>query len=181
MAPGEVDPRIRPPLGGSAIVVCSRRTHRRVDRRLQSGATLSVELAVDTKHAVEGLAQMQEAALVLFVGVEENFIRLQAVTKHGGRASQASRVDLRSQLDQDATGDALEGDLVIGHCLRGHSGEVLAREPIEDGIDLLKSPLGGPTPPHPTIRTHVCSVTNVCSGVKQIYRQIAPTTARAAP
>src|SRR5439155_21632239 len=75
-------------------------------------------------------------------------------------------------LGLDPTADALQGDLVVSHCLGRHGGEVLFDELVEDRIDLLEGLLGGPIPPHPTHRTHVCSVANRCSGVKQIYRQI---------
>ena len=104
LAARDVDPSIRPSLGRGAIVVSSRRTHHRVDSCLQSGAAFSVELSVDAKHAVEGLAQMKEAAIVLFVGVFVNLIRLQAVTQHGGRATQAARIEVFGCRDENALG-----------------------------------------------------------------------------
>src|SRR2546428_12726869 len=78
--------------------------HHRVDSCLQSGAAFSVELSVDAKHAVEGLAQIKEAAIVLFVGVFENLIRLQAVPQHSGRATQAARIEVFGCRDENALG-----------------------------------------------------------------------------
>src|SRR5437879_12761769 len=61
--------RIGATLRGRPLVVVLPGSHDRVQRRAENRSPFGVELAVDAKDAVEGLAHMQEATLVGLVGV----------------------------------------------------------------------------------------------------------------
>src|SRR4029077_6141497 len=84
-------------------------------------------------------------------------------------------------LGLDPVADALERDLIVAHRLRGHRLEVFGGQGIKERIDLAKGLSGGPIPPCPTHRTHVCSVAKICS-VSSVYtRNFAPATTPRAP
>src|SRR5438309_10294653 len=61
--------RIGATLRGRPLVVVPPRSHNRVQGRAENRSPFGVELAIDAKDAVEGLAHMQEATLVGLVGV----------------------------------------------------------------------------------------------------------------
>ncbi len=59
------------------------------------------------RDAVEGLAQIEVAALVLLVGITQDLIRLKAVAKLHGCVPKAPRIERLGRLDEDAFGLSL--------------------------------------------------------------------------
>ena len=108
LAPGHLGEGVRPAFARTAPVVRRRRRHQCVQRRLQGRPVVGPELAVEHEHAAKGLAQVQEATLVLLVGILEHAVGLDAVAKVDDATLEHHRVFLPSQLDQDRFGRPLE-------------------------------------------------------------------------
>src|SRR5207245_5287001 len=100
--------RIGTTLRGRPLVVVPPGTHDRVQRRAENRSPFGVELAIDAEDAVKGLAHMQEATLVGFVGIAEHAIRLETVLQMLNRDRQSARVDLFRNVDKDLLCKGLE-------------------------------------------------------------------------
>src|SRR3982074_1745381 len=101
LAVSQLRHRIRAPLRSRALIVIRGRAHESVQHRLQGGAAVCIELTVEAKDAVEGLAQIEEAPLVRLVGVGKNAVRLEAVAQTHSRPPQAPGIALLGRGDQD--------------------------------------------------------------------------------
>jgi hypothetical protein len=84
-----------------AVVVCRRRAHECVQRRLQGRAAICIQLPVEAEDAVVGLAQIKEATLMSQVGVGKDAVGLEMVAQEQGRPLQAPGIKLLGGIDQD--------------------------------------------------------------------------------
>src|SRR4030088_1603139 len=100
--------RIGATLRGRPLVAVLPGSHHRVQGRAENRSPFGVELAIDAKDAVEGLAHMQEATLVGFIGIAEHAIRLETVLQMLNRHRQSARVDLLRNVDKDRLRKRLE-------------------------------------------------------------------------
>jgi hypothetical protein len=121
----ELDEGVGAALGGGAGIVGSGRAGDGVESGAEGGAALGVESAVEVEDTIEGLAQVEVAALVLVAVVGESAVGVDTVAEVAGEAAEVLGVEVGGGLEQVGLGAAggLQADLLGG---AGDDGGVVA-------------------------------------------------------
>src|SRR5438132_13148880 len=90
----QLDQSIRSALCGPSAFTGELRGHQRIECGLERGASLRVKHAVDPKHAIHHLAQMEGPPVVSLIRILQDTIRVDAMTEVASNDSKPGGIEL---------------------------------------------------------------------------------------
>ena len=112
----QLDESIRSALCGPSAFTGELRGHQRIECGLERGSSLRVKHAVDPKHAIHHLAQMEGPPVVSLIRILQDTIRVDAMTEVASNDPQPRRIKPASPVHKIGFGfrSSLGSDLLSG-------------------------------------------------------------------